>query len=65
MADICDMGVTLSPCKGHEMTYSNIFKKYDINFLECGTIILWLKKKKVNLAYRLAFITNGSLEQEE
>jgi hypothetical protein len=26
---------------------------------------LWLKKKKVNLAYRLAFITNGSLEQEE
>ena len=40
------MAVTLSPRKGHEMTY-NIFKKYNIHFLECGTIILWLNKKSL------------------
>jgi len=61
-AGFCDMEVTLSPYKCHEMTYHKIFKKYDIEFLECGTIILLLKKNY--LAYRLAFITNGSFEQE-
>lgn len=45
--DICDMGATVAPCKSHEMTYRNIFNKYDINFVECGTIILWLNKKSL------------------
>lgn len=46
-ADICDTEVIISPLKDHEMTYCNIFKKYDINFVECGTIILWLNKKSL------------------